>query len=79
MDNFSVRLPPDPPENAFASLTRFLIGRGTVAPSQTLPGGLETVGTSETAGGYSMEKSKDGLQEGGTIRAVAFDMGRGGP
>jgi hypothetical protein len=26
-----------------------------------------------------MEKSKDGLQEGGTIRAVAFGMGRGGP
>ena len=79
MDNFSVRLPPDPPINEFASLTQFLIGRGAVAPSQTLPEGSETVRTSETVGGYSMEKSKDGIQEGGTIRAVAFRMGRGGP
>jgi hypothetical protein len=46
---------------------------------RTLPGGLGTVGASETEGGCSMEKSKDGLQEGGTIRAVAFSMGRGGP
>ena len=37
------------------------------------------MGTSETNGGYPMEKSKDGLQEGGTIRAVAFRIGRGGP
>ena len=79
MDNFSVRLPPDPPVNVFATLTGFLIGRGAVAPSQTLPGGLETVGASETVGGCSMEKSKDGIQQGGTIRAVAFGMGRGGP
>ena len=79
MDNFSVRFPPDPPINAFATLTRFLIGRGAVAPSQTLPGGSETVRASETVGGYLMEKSKDGIQEGGTIRAVAFGMGRGGP
>jgi hypothetical protein len=33
----------------------------------------------ETESGCSMEKSKDSLQEGGTIRAVAFSMGRGGP
>ena len=79
MDNFLVRFPPDPPINEFASLTRFLIGRGAVAPSQTLPGGLETVWVLETAGGYSMEKSKDSIQEGGTIRAVAFGMGRGDP
>ena len=79
MDNFSVRLPPDPPENAFASLTRFLIGRGTVAPSQTLPGGLETVEALRTEGGCPMKNSKDGFQEGGTIRAVAFGMGRGDP
>jgi hypothetical protein len=37
------------------------------------------VGASETEGGCLMEKSKDGIQEGGTIRAVAFSMGRGGP
>ena len=37
------------------------------------------MGVLETEGGYSMEKSKDGLQEGGTIRAVAFRIGRGGP
>ena len=79
MDNFLVRLPPDPPENAFAALTQFLIGRGAVAPSQTLPGGSETVGVLETVGGCLIEKSKDGLQEGGTIRAVAFRMGRGSP
>ena len=37
------------------------------------------MGASETEGGCSMENSKDGFQEGGTIRAVAFGMGRGGP
>lgn len=38
MDNFPVRrLPPDPPENEFAPLTSCSIGRGAVAPSQTLP------------------------------------------
>ncbi len=79
MDNSFPVPPPDPPVNEFASLTQFLIGRGAVAPSQTLPGGLKTVRTPETEGGCSMEKSKDGLQEGGTIRAVAFGMGRGGP
>ena len=79
MDNFSVRLPPDPPKNAFATLTQFLIGRGAVAPSQTLPGDLETVGVLETVGGCPTENSKDGIQEGGTIRAVAFGMGRGSP
>ena len=79
MDNFLVRLPPDPPVNVFATLTGFLIGRGAVAPSQTLPGGSETAWVLETVGGYSMEKSKDGIQEGGTIRAGAFGMGRGGP
>ncbi len=79
MDNFSVLSPQTPLSNEFATLTQFLIGRGTVAPSQTLPRDLETVGVLETVGDCSMEKSKDGLQEGGTIRAVAFRMGRGGP
>ena len=58
MDNFPVRLPPDPPQNEFASLTSFSIGRGAVAPSQTHPGGEERAATTGTDCGDATEKPK---------------------
>jgi len=44
----------------FAHVT--MIGRGAVAPSQTLPRGTETAATTGTDGGEATEKPKDGLQ-----------------
>ena len=41
-----------------------MIGKGAVAPSQTLPGGPPPTATTRTVGNPIAENPKDGLQEG---------------
>ena len=58
-----MRPPQTPPKNEFASLTKCSIGRGAVAPSQTLPTEAPpATPTPSTVGKRTSAKPKDGLQ-----------------
>ncbi len=87
VDNFPVRLPPDPPQKEFASLTSFLIGRGAVAPSQTLPREMhrnrrwghhrktqKTVSKGRRAADSSPKQPRRGSQKGQKATKTAFPV-----
>ena len=71
MDNFSFGVSPQTPHLGVRFAHIMIIGRGAVAPSQTLPRDEEQ--PQEQTAGTPPKNPKDGLQRGGETRAVVLN------